>query len=335
MSASGADPTSRTEAWAAQVALEAEPLIGLLCSLGLRPAGTDWTELVGHDVSITITDDQVARTVRLEGNAEPAAALRSTVQIQLEKHGGFEEVPVAVTSNTKPPAPHETALETIVIEADETPPALDARPETVEIEAETPSVPEEVPTTQPPTTTAPTPTPPAEAEAAAAGLSAPPDSAAPVDTDVPRPPDRPPASPAPPAAASPSPSLSCTSCGQAMGAGDRFCEACGSRAVAPTQDTAAPPVADDANQAPVAASTPHDSQARASAAPTCSSCGHGLESDDQFCEMCGTPVAEPEAATSTPSTAALSADRAASCTSCGRQLPTGDRFCEMCGTPVS
>ena len=118
--------------------------------------------------------------------------------------------------------------------------------------------------------------------------------------------------------------ITCTSCGNMVNEGDKFCQYCGTLVV-----QAAP--------APVAAGV-------------CSNCNAALEEGDKFCQICGTPVfaAAPvvvapvaeeapvvEEAPVAEAPVVVEAAPVKACANCGSELEDGDKFCQICGTPVA
>lgn len=98
--------------------------------------------------------------------------------------------------------------------------------------------------------------------------------------------------------------LTCTSCGNIVNEGDKFCQYCGTLVV-------------HAALAPKAA---------------CTNCGAELEDGDRFCQICGTPVAVGVPAPLVEEAAPAAPKKV--CANCGAELEDGDRFCQVCGTPT-
>lgn len=57
---------------------------------------------------------------------------------------------------------------------------------------------------------------------------------------------------------------------------------------------------------------------------SCSKCGKSLTSHDKFCDICGTPVGQPEPVRPMNQF----------CSQCGKKIPANAIFCGECGAPV-
>ena len=67
----------------------------------------------------------------------------------------------------------------------------------------------------------------------------------------------------------------------------------------------------------------------------CQNCGYELLPDSMFCDLCGSPVSEPEPVAEDSSKTEPSSAKTNICKACGEEYPEGSVFCDLCGAKIS